>query len=51
VVLSRLNVLCFSAQAACGDLDVARRFGSVAYAAEADATIQFNRASLSEEIC
>jgi hypothetical protein len=30
-----------SAQAACRDPDVARGFGSVAYAAEADATIQY----------
>jgi L-ascorbate metabolism protein UlaG (beta-lactamase superfamily) len=30
-----------SAQSACRDPDVARRFGSLAYAAEADATIQY----------
>jgi L-ascorbate metabolism protein UlaG (beta-lactamase superfamily) len=43
-LLPLLGALCLvwtSAQAACRDPDVARRFGSVAYAAEADATIQY----------
>jgi hypothetical protein len=36
-----LHFLSSSAQSACRDPDVARGFGSVAYAAETDATIQY----------
>lgn len=41
VLVSVLLFLSSSAQSACRDLNVARAFGSVAYAAEADATIQY----------
>jgi len=41
VLLSALLFLSSSAHSACRDLDVARRFGSVAYASEAVATIQY----------
>jgi L-ascorbate metabolism protein UlaG (beta-lactamase superfamily) len=40
--LSALLALPDSARPACRDPDVARRFGSLAYAAEADATIQYH---------
>jgi L-ascorbate metabolism protein UlaG (beta-lactamase superfamily) len=41
VFLSALLLLRASAQSACRDPDVARRLGSVAYAADLDATIQY----------
>src|SRR5439155_20643176 len=41
VLLSALLYLSSSAQSACRDPDVARGFGSVAYAANVDATIQY----------
>ncbi|MGH7834587.1 MAG: MBL fold metallo-hydrolase [Candidatus Binatia bacterium] len=41
VFLSALLSLPASARSACRDPDVARRFGSLAYAAEVDATIQY----------
>lgn len=41
VLLGTLLCLSSSARSACRDLDVARGFGSVAYAAEPDATIQY----------
>lgn len=41
VLLSALHFLSSPAESSCRDLDMARRFGSVAYAAEADATIQY----------
>ena len=41
ILLIALHFLSSSAQSACRDPDVARGFGSVAYAAEADATIQY----------
>jgi L-ascorbate metabolism protein UlaG (beta-lactamase superfamily) len=41
VFFSALLSLSSLAESACRDMDVARRFGSVAYAAEADATIQY----------
>jgi hypothetical protein len=40
IFLSALHCLSSFAQSACRDPDVARSFGSVAYAAEADETIQ-----------
>ena len=41
VFISSLLTFTSSAQYSCRDLDVARRFGSVAYAATVDATIQY----------
>src|SRR5438105_4916775 len=41
VFLSALPFLCSSAYSACRDPDVARGFGSLAYAANVDATIQY----------
>lgn len=41
VFISSLLTFTSSAQSSCRDLDVARRFGSVAYAATVDATIQY----------
>lgn len=41
ILLSLLHSLSSSAQSACRDPDVARGFGSIAFAAEADATIQY----------
>jgi L-ascorbate metabolism protein UlaG (beta-lactamase superfamily) len=41
VFISSLLAITTSAHSSCRDLDVARRFGSVAYAANVDATIQY----------
>ena len=41
ILLSALHCLSFPAQSTCRDPDVVRGFGSVAHAAEADATIQY----------
>jgi hypothetical protein len=41
ILLIALHFLSSSAQSACRDPDVARGFGSVAHAAETDATIQY----------
>ena len=41
VFVSALHFLSYSVHAVCRDLNMAQSFGSVAYAAEADATIQY----------